>query len=114
MTKIKKENKPGAGRPNTEWPKEKIALLKKIYPTKSNDVVAAELNITVSALRNAAIRFKVKKSNRYWDKAEEKFITDNWEVLSPIEIADALKKKFMLVKTKWAVINKYRELKGLR
>lgn len=113
MTKVNK-NKPGAGRPNTEWPKEKIALLKKLYPNKHNDDVAKEMNVTVSALRNAVVRFKVKKSNRYWDIPEEKFVTDNWPILSVSEIADQLKKKFGVEKTKWSIINKYRELIGLR
>jgi hypothetical protein len=109
-----KKNKPGAGRPTKEWTKDRVALLKKCYPTKSNEEAAAILGVTVSALRNAAIRFKVSKSNRYWDKPEEDYLLKNWPVMSPDEIADGLKKKFGITKTKWAVINKYRELSGLR
>ncbi|HTE32721.1 MAG TPA: hypothetical protein VK666_20210 [Chryseolinea sp.] len=108
---MKKKN---AGRPATEWPKEKIALLKKHYPTTGNEEVATMLSTTVSALRNAATYYKVKKANRYWDKPETDFILKNWDALSPDEIADGLEKKFKIKKTKWAVINKYRELMGLR
>lgn len=111
MSKIKKETR---GRKVVDWPKEKIALLKKHYPTKSNEEAAALIGVTISALRNAAIRFKVKKSNRFWDKPETDFILKNWDQLSPVEIADKLKEKLKIEKTKWAVINKYRELKGLR
>lgn len=111
MAKITKTK---VGRPAFLWTKEKIALLKKLYPNKSNEDVATTLAIDIRAVRNAAMRFKIKKSNRYWDNPEEKFVLHNWEVLSPMEIAEALKKKFKVEKTKWAVINKYRELKGLR
>jgi hypothetical protein len=107
-----KKNK--RGRPVIAWSKEKIAFLKKLYPGKNNKDVAAEMGITISALRNAAVKFKVKKSNRYWDKAKENFVVDNWQILSVSEIADQLEKKFNIYKTKWAIINKYRELKGLR
>lgn len=98
----------------TEWSKEKVVTLKKLYPLKDNASVAAEMGITESALRNAAVRFRVKKSSRYWDKPWEDFILKNWEVMTVIELSDELKRKFKIEKTKWAVINKYRELKGLR
>lgn len=105
---MKKKNKSGAGRPTFFWTKERIKILKAIYPTQTNEEVAALLGITVSAVRNGAVRFKVKKKDRYWDKPEEDFILKNWEVMSAMELAEKLGK------TKWAVINKYRELKGLR
>lgn len=113
-TKVKKKNKPGQGRKVVDWPKEKVAQLKKLYPTGDNKEVAAKLGITVSALRNASIRFKVKKSTRYWDKPWEDLVIKQWPAMSPEEIAAELLKKFKVVKTKWSVINKYRELAGLR
>ncbi len=100
---IKKKNK--VGRPVVNWPEEKIVLLKKLYPANPNDLVAEKLDITISALRNAVIRFKVKKNHRYWDKSEEKFLLISWPIMSAEEIGKKLKK------TRWAVINKYRELK---
>lgn len=112
MAKIKKKNKPGQGRPVVAWPLEKVKLLKKLYPTLSNDIVADKLNTTVSAVRYAAMKFKVKKSNRYWDKPETDYLLKNWPVMSAEEIAAGLKEKFKIEKTRWAVINKYRELKG--
>ncbi len=104
-----KINKPG--RPVAFWTKENIALLKKLYPKKSNAEVAAAFNLNERAIRNAAMRFKIKKSNRYWDKPEVDYVLKNWPVMSAVEIAAGLKEKFGIEKTRWAVINKYRELK---
>lgn len=92
----------------TEWPKEKVAMLKKLYPKHDNEEVAKQMGVSVSALRNAAQRFKVKKSDRYWDKPDHDFLLKNWPVMSAEEIGKELKK------TRWAVINKYRELTGKR
>lgn len=90
------------------WTKENIALFKKSYPVKDNTTVAAELGITVRAVRCAATKFNVKKSNHYWSKKDIDFMKKNWSSLSADEIGIKLKR------TKWAVINKYRELEGLR
>ena len=91
------------------WTDKQIALLKKHYPTKENKIVAAKIGKSISAIRAKATLLKIKKAKRYWDKAtSEKFLLKNWDILSPEEIGEKLGK------TKWAVINKYRELKGLR
>ncbi len=101
-------NKPGAGRPTSFWTKERIKILKASYPSQSNEEVSALLGITVSAVRNGAVRFKVKKKDRYWTKSEEDYILKNWAVMSAVKIAEKLSK------TRYAVVNKYRELTGLR
>ena len=118
MLSMNKKNKPAAGRPS-EWSKKKLTRLKNLYPATPNDTIAEILSkefepTTVSAIRNAAIRYKLKKTNRYWDKPEEKYLLVNWQVMSPEEIAVQLKRRFKFEKTKWAVINKYRELTGKR
>lgn len=97
-----------AGAPVTFWTPERVKVLKANFPTKDNEEVAALLDTTVSAVRNAAVVFKVKKKNRYWDKPEEDFLLKSWAVMSAVEIAEKLGK------TRWAVINKYRELMNLR
>jgi hypothetical protein len=104
---MNKKNKSGAGRP-PDWTRERIALLRKHYPNKPNEEVATLLKTSVTSVRNAAMKYKVKKANRYWDKPEEDFLLKNWQVMSAVELAEKLHK------TKWAVINKYRELTGLR
>lgn len=103
---MNKKDKRGA--PVTFWTPERVKILKANFPTKDNEAVAALLGTTVSALRNAANVYKVKKKNRYWDKPEEDFLLKNWTVMSAVEIAEKLDK------TRWAVINKYRELMNLR
>lgn len=110
----KRKNKPGAGRPGTDWTKERIKELKKLYPTNDNIVVAKKMGITVSAVRNAAIKYKVKKATRYWDRPWEILVVKNWQTHTPEEIMELLLRKFKVAKTKWAIINKYRELSGKR
>lgn len=107
MPKITKKT---AGRPANIWPPEKVKHLKRLYPKEDNADVAKKLGVTESALRNAAIRYKVKKSDRYWDKPWENYLLKNWKVMTALEIANGLKSKFKVEKTRWAVINKYREL----
>lgn len=101
-------NKSKRGAPTTFWTPERVKILKATFPTQDNQAVADRLGTTVSAVRNAAMIHKVKKKNRYWDKPEEDFLVKNWPVMSAVEIAEKLGK------TRWAVINKYREAMNLR
>lgn len=102
-----KKNKPGAGRP-AEWNDKKLAQLKKIYPTRSNEEVAEIIGRSVSSIKNAAIKHGVRKSGRYWSDEDKAWLLANWAGMSAIKLAAHLKK------TKWSVINKHRELTGLR
>ena len=102
------------GRPVQVWPKEKIKLLKQLFPIMSNAELADQFGVTVSALRAIAAQYNVKKKNRYWSKQSAKMVLDLWESHNPDEIVVMLQQKFGIVKTKWAVINKYRELSGLK
>lgn len=97
-----KKNKSGAGRPIAFWTKERIKILKTLYPKEGNESIAATLGTTVSAIRNKAVILRLKKDGRYWDKPEEDFVKKT--SLSIEEIAKKLKK------TKWAVYGKRREL----
>jgi len=110
MAKVLKKRGPKI----VDWPDEKVKQLRKLYPNNPTEVVAAALGVTERAVRSAAIRFKVKKSGRYWDKPEEDYVLKNWDQMSADEIAEGIKAKFKVEKTRWAVINKYRELKGFR
>lgn len=101
-------NNPTLRNPEQDWTEKQIATLKKLYPTTDNETVAQKVGKSVRAVRSQAVRLRLKKSTRYWDKPEEDYVLENWPVLSAEEIAADLGK------TKWAIINKYRELKGLR
>lgn len=107
-----KKTRPGP--PATVWPPEKLKLLKKLYPNNDNTEVAKQCKVTTEQVRYAANNLGLKKSNRYWDKPWEDLLLKNWEVMTAVEIAAELKRKFKVDKTRWAVINKYRELNGDR
>ena len=98
----KRKNKPGAGRPVENWPPAKVKLLKKLYPTTDNETLAAKLKVSVSALRNAATRFGVTKKG--WTDKDIAILKGNYLTLTYDQIAAKLGK------TRWAVINKAREL----
>lgn len=98
--------KPGAR--ITFWSEAKIKELKKHFPTKDNEIIAELLGTTVRAVRSKAFILRLKKSERYWNYGQEQFLLKNWQSMSAVEIGNELKK------TRWAVINKYRELTGKR
>lgn len=100
---MSRKNKPGAGRPVETWPPDKVKLLKKMYPTTDNATIAKKLGVSVSALRNAAVRFGVQKKG--WTDKDIAFIKDNYTTLTYDQMAQKLEK------TRWAVINKAREFK---
>lgn len=100
--------KPTIRNVESDWTEAQEKQLKKLYPTTNNDVLAKMLNRTESAIRAKATKMRLKKADRFWDKSEEDFILKNVTVMSYPEIAKKLKR------TKWAVINKYRELIGKR
>lgn len=95
---------------NTEdaWTDAEIDTLKKLFPKTDNSEVAEKIGKTVSAIRNKAVKLKLKKTNNYWKVGQEKYLLDNY---GKIPLDDIMK---YLKKTKWAVINKYRELTGKR
>jgi hypothetical protein len=96
------------------WTEKQLKDLEKLYPMTDNDVIAEKISKTVRAVRSKAVLLRLKKSNRYWQMVHEKWLLKNYPVLSTLEIADAFEKKFGLIKTRWAIINKYRELAGKR
>lgn len=91
-----------------DWTEKQIETLKKLYPTTDNEAVAKKVGKSVRAVRSQAVRLRLKKSTRYWDKPQEDWLLKNWDVLSVKELGEKLGK------TKWAIINKYRELTGKR
>lgn len=88
------------------WSADKKKELARLYPKLSNAELAILFGIDVRAIRNAAARFGLKKT--FWTAEREKYILTNWDKKTAREIAADLKL------TRWSVINKYRELAGLR
>lgn len=90
------------------WPSKKIDLLKELYPSTPNEDIEKKLGYSLSAIRSKAFKLGLKKENRHWSKKEEEWLLKKWDTTHSEKIAEHLKK------TKWAVINKYRELTGKR
>src|SRR6186713_1464014 len=107
-------NKSPVNRGHTDpWTADQIAVLTKLYPKTHNEIIAGELGKSERSIRAKATLLKIKKASYFWDRPEETFVLKNWDAMSPDEISKGLKEKFGMDKTKWSVINKYRELKGL-
>lgn len=90
------------------WTDKEEKLLKKLYPNAHNQVCANRLGKSVRAIRSKAQAMKLKKTNRYWDMPDEAFLIANWPVMTADELGEKLNR------TRWAVINKYREITGKR
>lgn len=93
------------------WSATDKALLTRIYPTHDNADIAATLGISERAVRSAATSFGLKKSARYWSIEDCKWLIDHWG--APGYGFPEIQAHFAN-KTKWAIINKYRSLAGLR
>lgn len=101
-----------------EWPKEKINLLKILYPVLHNKDIVLHMQqagypTTVSAIRNAAVKYGIVKKEK-WPPAAEKFLFKNWDKKSASKLAEQMTQKFKIKYTRWSVINKFRELTGKR
>jgi len=95
-------------KPATVWFPAQIAKLKKLYPVTDTGEVAKTLGMTERAIRSAAKKFGIEKSDRYWTREQVATLEKMWADNSAVEIGKKLSK------TRWAVINKYREVQGLR
>lgn len=87
----------------TEKQKKRAWLLLRTLPAKE---VAEMLGLKYSTLRTMAQRAGFKRQNRYWRPADITYLRKHYNADKTIvEIAEHLGK------TKWAVINKMRELR---
>lgn len=80
----------------------------KMFPHHSNKEISEKLNIEVVTIRNIGTKHKLKKVERPWTKKDEKLLIAYYEG-GLRGLADILPNR-----TRWSMINKYRELKGLR
>lgn len=95
-------------RKTVHWTEEEVKYLIKNYPKMDNILIANNLNRTVSSIRCKALMLNLKKSAYYWNKKDEKFLKENYQYMDYNELSDKLKR------SKWSIINKYRELMGFR
>lgn len=91
-----------------QWSKDELEYLRKNFAKTSNEELSDHLQKSESAIRTYAQKLKLKKANNYWKPKQEVYLMENYGNLPIAEIQKHLGK------TKWGVINKYRELKGKR
>lgn len=84
------------------------AKFKELFPITRNKELAEMFGVTESTIRMWGSKLGLKKENWKWTKKQEQYILENWEKRTSENIAKELKR------TEWSVINKYRELTGLR
>lgn len=84
----------------TNWSDEEIQIMKEHYPVEPIDNFIDLLNNrTRNAIINQAVKLKLK-SYLTWADEEEKYLIDNWNILSDYELSLELKKSQLCVKTK--------------
>lgn len=81
---------------------------KKLFPVTPNVDLSKKYDVTESTIRMWAAKLKLRKKSWGWTKEEEQYLLKSYPNLMAIELAKTLKR------SRWSVINKYRELKGLR
>lgn len=80
---------------------------KKIFPVMLNSGLAKRYGVTESAIRRWGASLGLNKAGVAWSPYEENYILTHYKKgrYTVVDIAEHLKR------TRWAVINKYRELK---
>jgi predicted transcriptional regulator len=57
-------------RKNKRWTLREVEYLRLMYPVARQKVIAKEMEITYSALKNAIQRYRIKKHSTFEDKAK--------------------------------------------
>ena len=86
------------------WTAKEDDALTELFPFTKNTEVANILGKTVSSIRNRSNILGLKKANRYWTKEQEDYVLTYYNHFLISELV------INVNKSKWAVINKYREL----
>ncbi|MBK0383519.1 hypothetical protein I5M32_11180 [Pedobacter sp. SD-b] len=92
----------------TDWTDLEIEYLKNNFGKTSNKELSDYYKKNNQAIRTMAQKLGLKKQKWAWKIGEEKYVALNYGKLPIEEMITHLSK------TKWAIINKYRELNGLR
>jgi hypothetical protein len=83
---------------------------KRLFPITDNSVLAEKYKVKESTIRNWGAKLKLLKKNWLWSRHDENFVLKNYGT-GRYTIAEIAKK---IGRSKWSVINKYREATGLR
>jgi hypothetical protein len=83
---------------------------KKLFPISLNSDLALRYKVTESTIRVWGARLQLNKKIWLWSRHDENFILKNYGT-GRYTIEEMAKK---IGRTKWSVINKYREAAGLR
>lgn len=81
---------------------------KKLFPVTENSALSKKYDVTESTIRMWGSKLKLRKKSWGWTKKEEEYLLKSYPNLMATELAKTLKR------SKWSIINKYRELMGLR
>jgi hypothetical protein len=93
-----------------KWTTENNIILRALYPKYDNAIVAEKLGCDVKAVRNRAAKLKLRKDEVQWTTRDEHWLLANYKNKS-------MNMRLIMAhfpdRTRWAIINKYRELAGL-
>lgn len=103
---------PHLRRKQDEWTGLQLALLRKKFPSTDTAALAKQIKKSLPAVLSKATALGLKKSAWYWKPAHENWLLRNYPVMSAEELVQAMKDRFGIEKTTWALINKYRKLIG--
>lgn len=87
-----------------------LSEFKKLFPITSNSELAKKYSVNESAIRMWGSKLKLLKKNWQWSRHDENFVLKNYG--TDRYTIDEIAKK--IGRSKWSIINKYREAKGLR
>lgn len=93
-------------------PNKNLDKIKELYPTIPDKELAEKFGVTEKYVRNVGGRYGLKK-NYHWSEKEKKLILKYYEYGVAFVQAKLAEKEFP-DRTKWAIINMYRELTGKR
>lgn len=79
-----------------------------VYPFFDNAILSEIFGKAESTLRVRATRRNLKKHNVSWSKTEDDYVLRHYKQVPVKEMVKELNR------TKWAIINRYRELMSLR
>lgn len=99
-----------AGKPGPTFKSIDQKEFKKLFPVTENSALAEKYGVKESTVRMWGSRLKLLKKSWQWSRHDENFILQNYG--TGRYTVDEMAEK--IGRSKWSIINKYREAKGLR
>jgi Zn-dependent peptidase ImmA (M78 family) len=94
-----------------EWTNEKKTSFSKDYPTMPTARLIKKYHVSEKAINVMASKLKLKKENYWWSPEDCQRLKENYNATGT-GMQELL--EMFPGKTKWAIINKYRELTNKR